>query len=656
MLNLVVDSLSIPSTSILASQEFGPVNQFNQLNQEIYDTLMKGLGDRVKLIYLKHSKPTPWHLASSRSIDESCRNIVIGVLLDAERSRRSIDYGPSAEDKTAAIAFRGFWGPKAELRRFKDGSILESLIWSKTDSNNSILDQIILFVLQRHFTQKITDGMTSQGAAFRRLLNQNLISSNPTPLFHSTEIAFKNLEKSIRGIEGLPLQIRQISTSSSTIRFASRNAQILSLGTHNVRPEHIYVQFEGSSRWPDDLLAIQRTKIAFLLKIGDLMERSTTGLTTRLGLENNTHRLLNQAFLDVFYPGRVIFRLRIHHERELDILEQSLKDRANDLRSKKEKALAVAVYKRDFILGPLHTQAMRTLSTRFPFLLDSMRLMKIWRDSHLLSAHISDEIIEHLTIRTFVQPYPWPVPASIMSGFLRTLFFVSRWDWQFEPLIVDFNHDMTSKDIEGIYLRFDAWRRADPSMNRVVMFSASKLDPEGIIWTQQRPCKVVAARFSSLAKAACNHIVCQGLNLQVDELFITSITDYDFIIHLSPELSSSKTDRDLKQPTFKNFLITSGECPSPKTSNILQAFLEEVSIFYEKCILFFYNVTNISLIAGLWTSQVGSRDWKVSTTSSTMPMQHMGDTDAKATINKAAILHDIARLGGNLVSRIEVKR
>ena len=37
-------------------------------------------------------------------------------------------------------------------------------------------------------------------------------------------------------------------------------------------PADVILQFEGSGRWPDDLVAIQRTKIAFLLKINDMLQ------------------------------------------------------------------------------------------------------------------------------------------------------------------------------------------------------------------------------------------------------------------------------------------------------------------------------------------------------------------------------------------------
>ena len=37
----------------------------------------------------------------------------------------------SAEEKEKAEGFRSWWGEKAELRRFKDGSILEAVVWAE---------------------------------------------------------------------------------------------------------------------------------------------------------------------------------------------------------------------------------------------------------------------------------------------------------------------------------------------------------------------------------------------------------------------------------------------------------------------------------------------------------------------------------------------
>lgn len=637
----------------------GSTDRVSGFCSELYDTLTTGLGDRVKLIHPQYTENAVWTVTSSSP--KSHHSILVGLLLNAEHVGRIVDHGPPVEDKNAAAAFRAFWGDKAELRRFKDGSIEESLIWDAADGQ-SILDQIIRYVLQRHLGQEIADKLVFPGNSFGRLI-PHLISSNPLALYQPTMNVFEMLEREIRGLEGLPLQIRQISAASPQLRYSSYEAPTFNPFGRRRQPADIYVQFEGSNRWPNDLLAIQRTKFAFLLKIGELLEGSTNGLLVRLGLENEQEKLLNQGFLDIVYPESASFRLRIHHEHESGILEQSLRNKLSNLGKREEIALALSRYKRDCLQRPLHTQAVRTLSTRFLLLSPSIRLMKKWRDSHLLSLHVSDELIELLTIRTFIIPSPWQAPGSVMSGFLRTLFFLSKWEWQLEPLIVDFsNGEMSTKEYESINVRFEAWRKLDPGMNRVAMFAASNLDPDGISWTEHRPAKVVAARLISLAKAACKLVREQKLSIQASSLFISSTADYDFVIHLNPKVvvvgGGGEDDDHHQQPRQQIFKNLQYQDPSLAAFDPVQLYLDELVRLYGNNILFFYGANEgLFIIAGLWNPHVlGSRDWKVNLTYSTRPMKHSDDADAKLVFNKEATLHNIASLGGDMVLRIEVKR
>lgn len=619
---------------------------------ELYKTLTTGLGDRVKLIYPQHTDNAAWPVTSTSP--KSRHTISVGLLFNAEHVGRIVDHGPPVEDKNAAAVFRAFWGDKAELRRFKDGSIEESLIWDAADGQ-TILDQIIKYVLQRHLGQEIADKVVFSGNSFDHLI-PDPISSNPLAVYQPTMNAFETLEREIRGLEGLPLQIRQISAASPQLRYSSYEAPTFDPFGSRRQPADVYVQFEGSNRWPNDLLAIQRTKFAFLLKIGELLESSSNGLVARLGLENEQEKLLNQGFLDIVYPESASFRLRIHHEHELRILELSLQNKSSNIGKREELAHALSKYKRDCLQRPLHTQAVRTLSTRFPLLSPSIRLMKKWRDSHLLTPHISDELIELLSIRTFITPYPWHAPGSVMSGFVRTLSFLSKWEWQSEPLIVDFsNGEMSAKEYENINVRFQAWRKLDPGMNRVAMFAASNLDSDGISWTEHRPAKVVAARLISLAKAACNLVKEQKLSIQAKSLFISSTDDYDFVIHLNPKLvGGGGHDHQQKRQVFKNLQY---QDPSLAAFDPVQLYLDELIRLYSNNILFFYGANGGLCIAGLWNPHVmGSRDWKVNLTYSTKLTKQSDDADAKLIFNKAATLHDIASLGGDMVSRIEVKQ
>jgi len=157
--------------------------------------------------------------------------------------------------------------------------------------------------------------------------------------------AFKTLESDIRGMDDLPLTIRSILAADSQLRYSSVEPP-LSSHRQMKRPADVVLQFEGSGRWPDDLVAIQRTKIAFLLKIGELFESSSEGVTSRIGLENEGEEILNQAFLDVIYPTGFSFRIRIHHDREQTLVERILKSQSAAPSEKETAAIALATYKR----------------------------------------------------------------------------------------------------------------------------------------------------------------------------------------------------------------------------------------------------------------------------------------------------------------------
>lgn len=635
------------------SQMADALNDETYFCQRVHEVLSKGLGDRITLLHMQTSPTFPQDTTAPQNLVGDLRQVQVGILLDPENVSRAVDRGPYAEDKVAAAEFRMFWGEKAELRRFKDGSIRESLTWAASNPMVNALKQIVLYVVQRHLGKDVVDSIKFVGESYDRLLpGQKGASNNPSTLFQPVMTAFEGLEKDVRALEGLPLQIRQIAAADAQLRYSSQSIPALHPFPGRMSPASINVQFEGSARWPDDIRAVQMTKIALLLKMGELLEESINGLRARLGLENCDQKLLNIAFLDVHYPSGAFFRLRIYQERELNLLERLLEDTSA---SREETASALSTYKRVFIQGFIHSQAIRKLSTRFPLLSPCMRLMKKWRDTHMLSSHFGDELIELLTVRTFVHPYPWPVPGSVMVGFLRTLTFISKWDWQTEPLIVDFSGDMSNPELEAVRLRFEAWRKIDPAMNRVSMFAASNLDPTGIIWTEMVPAKVVAARFTSLAKAACGMLNDQGTNFEPEVLFVASVTDYDFVVHLNMR-STKNNYREKKQPAFKNLNVQSDQEKSLSGFDRVQLFLDELKAMYGSNVLFFSNEHECSLIAGLWNPQTGPRPWKVNLPYSTKLIVRSGDEGSQISVNKAATLHDIARLGGDMVSRIELKR
>ncbi|KAJ5816875.1 Nrap protein [Penicillium robsamsonii] len=598
----------------------------------LFNVLSRALGDRVKLVSIVSHAIDSWSVKSKQP-KRSSQGVSVGLLLNAENVGRIVDHGPAAEEKEESASFQAFWGEKSELRRFKDGSILESLVWSD-ESETSIIYQILEYILQRHF-KITTDEFAFVGDEYDELLKEHGdgILAYSSPAFQSIDEAFKNLEKSIRGMDEVPLEVRHLAPASSLLRYTS------------LRPTgatDVVLQFESSSRWPDDFAAIQMTKVAFLLKIGDSLESSGAASSCRVGLENESSKVINNAYLEIPHSSGMLFRLRIHHEREQILLERNLKDRNLSPREREEAAYALFAYKKTFVQTPRLTQALRSLCTRFPLLSPTIRLTKQWFNSHLFTAQISDELIELLVIRTFTQPNPWECPSSVMTGFLRTLHSLSRWDWQQEPFVVDLGGELTPQVTENIRTRFTAWRSIDPAMNSLALFVASDLDTEGVTWTQyEMPSKVVAARMSSLAKAAVSLLRSKTHDMDVSELFDTSLAPYDFVIHLRPKLFNGSS-----APKYKNLAE-----PRAGMMQTIKSFVCDVQACYSQSILLFHGDDRCAVIAGLWNPQtLKSRTWNLKTAYSTAP----GDTEGEVVINQTAILNEIARLGNGLIENIEV--
>lgn len=632
--------------SIRTSQSARSTLRRIQYQKSLYNVLSRALGDRAKLINLTIPNPPCWSLSAKvPPAQKEDSQITVALLLDADNANRIVDHGPSTEDKDASLSFQKFWGEKSELRRFKDGSILESLVWSDQQAKLPVIQQIILYILQRHFnlnSEEINFLGDHLGWDLCRAVGVSLHSAASLQTIIDT---FRSLERQIRDVEGLPLTLRQLSSASASLRYST---------IHNLsKPSDLILQFEGSAKWPDDLAAIQMTKIAFLIKIGELLEKSGAALSTRVGLENEASKFLNKAFLDISPNHENTFRLRIHHDREQTLLERLVKDSQHGARLKEEAAFALAAYKRNFVQAPRYTQAVQTLCNRYSLLSPTIRIMKYWCAFHLFGSHLPEELIELFVIRVFVNPYPWSVPSSVVTGLLRTLDMLSRWDWQQESLIVDFNEELTTSDIEEINTRLVAWRNIDPAMNTVTLFVATNIDHEGVTWTQYaKPPKVVAARLSSLAKAGTRLIKEKGVDLDAKDLFTSPLSDYDFVIYLDPKYC---TEIRKANGRFKNLRNEAG---GYSRYNAPELFVDEIRSLYGSNILFFHSEPR-GVIAGVWNPQTMTpKTWGLKMAYSTAPEPHSekDNTGTGVSVNKPAILNEISVLGGKIVKKIKVNR
>jgi U3 small nucleolar RNA-associated protein 22 len=192
-------------------------------------------------------------------------------------------------------------------------------------------------------------------------------------------------------------------------------------------------------------------------------------------------------------------------------------------------------------------------------------------------------------------------------------------------------------------------------MNRLVLFIASNHDTTGTAFTSGGPSKVVAARMTALARSAWRVAQKDTLDLDIRNVFKPSLTDYDFIIYMSPSVTCDRSSGDRKQRQFKNIRLQENEDTSLLGYEQVQVFLTELESLYATSIVFFHDPSTRSVIAGIWNPQNACRPFKISMGFGMKPVKISNSKEGNqlVEIDKQAILADIARLGGDMITRID---
>jgi U3 small nucleolar RNA-associated protein 22 len=206
----------------------------------------------------------------------------------------------------------------------------------------------------------------------------------------------------------------------------------------------------------------------------------------------------------------------------------------------------------------------------------------------------------------------------------------------------------------------------------VVLFAASNLDEEGTTWTDKsKPEKVVAARLTALAKAAVQAArgeedrLLKSINesngqaqsgMSPDTLFTANVHEYDIVININPKHTLKPT----KKTQFKNLEMQQTSRKEP-TTPLPQLFAQELLDVYGDAVLWFWDPETLDKIVGLWNPVVtGQRSWKIKAGWNSEPMrkksaEQESGKDVDIKVNKAAVVNEIKRLGGELIKDIEVK-
>ncbi|KAJ4714403.1 nucleolar protein 6 [Melia azedarach] len=498
--------------------------------QKVHSLLSQGLGDRAKFIRVTwRNSPLEWNIENGLSILDR-EPLIIGISVSSvEKVFSVVDIGPNAETKEETLKFQKFWGEKAELRRFKDGTIAESTVWESDQwTRHLILKRIIEYVLLRHLSLS-----TENIVQIVDQLDFSLLHGAKDPVSFSAILleAFEVLSKRLRLIEDIPLKISSVQPLDSAFRFTSvfpPEPHLLAIEKHSVsrlkliptciQPLEVMIQLEGSGNWPMDPVAIEKTKLAFLIKIGESLQNKW-GMTCTATEDD----------VNVFMSGYA-FRLKILHERGLSLVKKE-----NGNKPKR-------VYSTDkilFIRGQ-HASMINGLQGRYPVFGPVVRLAKRWVASHLFSACLVEEAIELLVAYLFLKPLPFNVPCSRVAGFLRFLRLVAEYDWTFSTLVVDINNDFGPDDHKEINENFMSSRKMSEENGQNIspaMFLATAYDKASEAWTRCSPNSMELKRLVAYARSSANLLTKLILEDQTDSyrwecLLRTPLNNYDAVVLL----------------------------------------------------------------------------------------------------------------------------
>ena len=674
--------------------------------RRVLDVSGHALGRRARVVAICTNPQKTCTTEQQASGGSASPKIVeLGVWLNAEHAWHQVEHGPSPDSPDAA-AFRAFWGSVAELRRFRDGRVRESIVWpvSTLAQRQSIPRQIVRYALTQHACAK---RIRFSGDAFVGWLDvptslaQRVYSKDPSVHgFQLLQTAYDTLARELRAMDELPLSVTGVTPAADALRsmsvFVPGPRDVTEWG-HDVPdvmtyvPVHdVIITMESSGQWPDDLAAIQEMKTALYERMADVLSRRMPGTKMQVVYDSDAtahDAIYDQTCLQILMPTGFAFALRVHHDREQVLLHRLL----NDKHARARAQAALRRYDMRFVHAPTHHAALQALQDHFPALGPTVRFVRRWFASQLLSTHFRAEAIELLCVAVFLTNAHGP-PTTGMHGFVRALDLLARWDWRETPLLIPLenatrlaHHRKAALSDGGSALpdetapAFPAAQRADveqhfrtirardPAFRHSTWVLATEMDLDSKAWTHSAPTAMVADGVRQLAKRSL-HVLKQDTSIStplVRMLMTPAVEAYDFVVHVQPSLhvryaesiapDSTHWLATRKKRVYANLDDTPLR-PSVYGSEVrpgfdpVYEFVTMLQTIYGDAFVLFYDEFGGTVIGGLWnTAYTKPHTFKVSLPYTSRP-------HAKGVVlNRPAILAEIQRLGQGIVERIDTK-
>ncbi|KAJ7454829.1 Nrap protein [Mycena latifolia] len=673
----------------------------NALISSMVTLLQQGLSNRTKAITILHPSSSTRPL--SQALPTNPDVLYIGLIHDPQNAFRLVDHGPAADEPDPSIAerFRDFWGDKAELRRFKDGRIIESVVWDikSADQRSQVPAMIVRQVLHRHFGLEDATSIQSWQGGFDEVVrlpeavSRVYTGSGAVVGFKGAMLAFDRLVKELKALnEELPLSLANVSAISEYLRYTSvfspvplseSQAPSLPPNARFLPSMEMILQFEKSAKWPDDLRAIQKIKLAFFERVASALMTSADGLkaTVVVGDGVSTSDIQDNSRLEIVTADGWAFAAHIWHDREATLLDRLISGK-NSLphinvpaEKKKGKEYQDAVdakelYVRRFIHAPRHHRAVAALNHRFSAYSSTVRLVKRWLASHwVMHGHVSEEAVEILCASFFVgdghdltldpenqTSERASVPGSKERGFATVVEFLKDWKWEdglFVPLYGGQSNEASQQpSTAGTSSRVGVWR------------ISTEADPEGHIWTLRGPDVMVAHRIRALAKAtwSCLHGMEEG-KLDVKSIFIHPTDDYDFLVRMDPAVLpryAQNIDSSLAVGGRYTNLPRGDSTTIPRPGfDPARLLFDDLQRVYADTFKIFCDPFGGDRFGAVWDPTLKQpRPFRVLGGFSSMPAKKEKEKEKDkglVVLNEAGVLQEIERLGRGLVCGMTVQ-
>lgn len=523
--------ITVPASLLSASSSDDSLDYsdaLSHLTSSMTYTLRRALGSRVRAFQLT-APPSPSLPVKGSAPSPSSITLSLGLLVDPVESSRVVDQGPSAEDEAACAEWSAFWGPKSELRRFKDGAIVETVVWDEMGRNglgpqrNMVVSRIIKYILNhRHgvpsanievFAGAMDHLMVEPDAIRRAIFLEDSFATGKG--FGNIMNAFDDLAKVLKDLPDLPLAISSVAPSSAGLRYSTiftpsprrlKDFERFPDSTKYISTHDILLTLESSGRWPDDLEGVQKIKAAFLTKIGAGLEKNHQVVKAEVAFDLDARPVDDNVSLEILTSSGYGFRARIFYDRSHLLLKQ----RVGQIGAAGIPSLAA--YDERFVHAPRHHGAVATLQHHFTSYSHTIRLVKRWFSSHMLLPFFDEELIEILVASIFIDAAsPFDPPQSGATGFARVMEKLASWKWRDEALMVPL-YTFSTATTSGRRATFPPAQKAkakaafekrrleDGQVNEWAWVIATEEDVMGRVWGR-RTDKVVAARARGLAKA-----------------------------------------------------------------------------------------------------------------------------------------------------------